>query len=294
MTQPHSKPSICLSFDVECYYQIIRKDFLGLSTPPTVEVLENTVWILDELRSRDIKATFYFLGNVAERFPELVRTAVNDGHEIGVHGDNHEYIHNLNRNEFQTEIESAIAKIKCAGAAKVSGHRAPAFSINKSNLWALDVLRDAGIEYDSSIMPMAGRRYGIADWPKLPMMTDRGLYEIPLSVVNIFGRTFACMGGGYVRYFPFYYTQYCARQLHSEGRTPVCYFHPYEFENKKVEMQPQELLEIDPLMRKRLNKMNSMQSYGRGQAMRNKLCRLMDNYHISTVGSLRPTNTGYA
>ena len=287
MSNRHTKSKICLSFDVECYYQIVRKDYLGVKTVPTMEVLENTHWILDELRARDLRATFYFLGNVAEHFPELVATAVKDGHEIGVHGDNHEYIHGLTPDEFKNEIASALIKIRNAGATTISGHRAPAFSIGTGNLWALDILREAGLQYDSSIMPLAGRRYGIPDWPKNPSMTAQGICEIPLSVVNIFGRTVACMGGGYVRYFPFAYTRYCADRLHKDGRIPVCYFHPYEFENRKVQMQHGETDQLDPAMRSRLNKMNMMQSYGRGKPMRNKLRKLMDNYQVQTVGSLQ-------
>jgi polysaccharide deacetylase family protein (PEP-CTERM system associated) len=278
---------ICLSFDVECYYQIVRKDYLGLDTAPTSEVLENTNWIFDELRSRNIKSTFYFLGNVAEHFPELVATAVRDGHEIGVHGDKHEYINMLSPDQFRQELASAMAKIRSAGAEKIIGHRAPAFSIGSGNLWALDVLREAGLEYDSSIMPMAGRRYGIGNWSRHPTMTDHGICEIPLSVVDIFGKTVPCMGGGYVRYFPFTYTQYCAGRLHKEGRIPVCYFHPYEFESRKVQMQPGETEHLDSATRSRLNKMNTLQSYGRGKPMRNKLRRLMDGYQILTVGSLQ-------
>jgi polysaccharide deacetylase family protein (PEP-CTERM system associated) len=289
VSQRNPKSSIGLSFDVECYYQIVRKDYLGESTKPTSEVLENTNWILDELKLRDIRATFYFLGNVAEHYPELVVRAVQDGHEIGVHGDNHEYINKLTQEEFRNEISSAIAKLRRAGAVKITGHRAPAFSIGRSNLWALDVLRDAGLEYDSSIMPLAGKRYGIADWPKQPTMTDHGINEVPMSVVNILGRTMACMGGGYVRYFPFAYTKFCASRLHAEGRTPVCYFHPYEFEERGVEMSADDMQGVDQSVQKRLNRMNTMQSYGRGRAMRKKLRMLMENYEVRTVGSLQAT-----
>jgi polysaccharide deacetylase family protein (PEP-CTERM system associated) len=283
------RQNICLSFDVECYYQIVKKDYLGQYVEPTEEVLQNTTWILDELKSRGLQATFYFLGNVAEKFPELVQRTVSDGHEIGVHGDQHEYIHTLSRSQFQAEIHSALCKIRKAGASSIIGHRAPAFSIGRENYWAFEVLRDAGLQYDSSIMPLDGKRYGVAGWPRYPSLTEQGIFEIPMSVVDIFGKTVPCMGGGYVRYFPFAYTRYCASRLVASGQTPICYFHPYEFESDPISFTAEELSSVDESKLKRLRRMNFMQSYGRGKSMRRKLISLLENYKIRTVQSMRDT-----
>lgn len=277
--------AIGLSFDIECYYQIVRKDYLGEYVKPTEEVLHNTMWILDQLRNEGAKATFYFLGNVAEHYPELVMTAVKDGHEIGVHGDQHEYINKLDPGSFRKEIASALEKIRAAGADQVVGHRAPAFSIGSANLWALDVLKEFGLQHDSSIMPFAGKRYGIANYSKIPVTLENGMAEIPLSVVTIAGKTLPCMGGGYVRYFPLAYTRFCAKQLHSNGLTPVCYFHPYEFEHRPAQITP-EMAIGTPQQMKGLKRMNFMQSIGRGAPMRKKLLHLIRNYRSATIGSL--------
>jgi polysaccharide deacetylase family protein (PEP-CTERM system associated) len=277
---------LALSFDVECYYQVVTKDFLGRAIAPTEEVLVNTTWILDLLAEFEAKATFFFLGNVADRYPQLVRRAVDDGHEIGVHGDVHDYVRDMDQPQFRSEIERGMKKIRAAGGKRIAGHRATAFSITRDNLWALETLRELGIEYDSSIFPFAGVRYGISDWPRCPGMTVAGIAEVPMSVVSIAGRTVPCMGGGYVRYFPLAFTLWCARRLHRQGLTPVCYFHPYEFERQKPSFARDELGGIEDGKLRQLRRFNLMQGIGRGRPMRRKLERLVRDFEIVTVGSL--------
>jgi polysaccharide deacetylase family protein (PEP-CTERM system associated) len=282
------KSTIALSFDVECYYQIVTKDFLGNHISPTEEVLRNTTWILDLLARHGAKATFFFLGNVAERYPALVRRTVDDGHEIGVHGDVHDYVSNMSPAEFKSEISSAMAKIRQAGAHLISGHRATAFSIGRNRLWALDILRDLGLKYDSSIFPFQGARYGIPEWPRHPGPTQAGIAEVPLSVVRLAGKAIPCMGGGYVRYLPLFFTQWCAARLQSEGLTPVCYFHPYEFEQTKPTFSGNQLAGLDDVARRKFNRFNRMQGLGRGLPMRRKLERLVTMYETVPVGTLVP------
>lgn len=277
---------VALSFDVECYYQIVTKDFLGRAISPTPEVVRNTNWILDLLKENSANATFFFLGNVAETYPELVKRAVAEGHEIGVHGDVHDYVCDMDQAAFRSEIERGMTKIRAAGAKRIAGHRATAFSISRKNLWALDTLRDLGLEYDSSIFPFQGGRYGIPDWPRRPSNTEAGIAEIPMSVVTVAGRKIPCMGGGYVRYFPIAFTRWCAKQLHREGLTPVCYFHPYEFDDRKPHFSTEALAGVEPETVRRLAKFNRMQGIGRGRPMRRKLEWLVKNYDIVPVGAL--------
>jgi len=284
--RPGNGRRLALSFDVECYYQIVAKDYLGRAIAPTREVLANTGWILDLLKAHETKATFFFLGNVAEHYPELVRRAVADGHEIGVHGDVHDYVSDMDQGRFRAEIERGMAKIRAAGAERIAGHRATAFSIRRDNLWALDTLRELGIEYDSSIFPFEGGRYGIADWPRAPGMTAAGIPEVPLSVIRIGGRRLPCMGGGYVRYFPIAFTRWCARRLHREGLTPVSYFHPYEFEPTRPSFAPELLEGVAPEALRTVRGFNRMQGIGRGRPMRRKLEWLVRSYDVVPVGAL--------
>ena len=284
--RPSNGRRIALSFDVECYYQIVAKDYLGRTVAPTREVLTNTSWILDLLKAHEAKGTFFFLGNVAEAYPELVRRATEEGHEIGVHGDVHDYVSDMDQAQFRAEIERGMAKILAAGAERIAGHRATAFSISRRNLWALDTLRELGIPYDSSIFPFEGERYGIADWPRTPTMTPAGVHEVPMSVVSIAGRKVPCMGGGYVRYFPIAFTRWCAGRLHREGLTPVSYFHPYEFEPSKPRFADELLEGADREALRKVTRFNRMQGIGRGRPMRRKLEWLVRQYEVVPVGAL--------
>ena len=117
-------------------------------------------------------------------------------------------------------------------------------------------------------------------------MTDAGIAEVPLSVVTIGGHKVPCMGGGYVRYFPLVFTRWCARRLHREGLTPVCYFHPYEFESRKPAFSDAELEGGDPEKIRQLKRFNIMQGIGRGRGMRRKLERLVRDFDVVPVGAL--------
>lgn len=277
------RPKLALSFDIECYYQIVSNDYLDKNIEPTEEVLVNTHWILDELKLHKVKATFFFLGNVARIFPELIKRAADDGHEIGIHGDEHLYIDNISPIEFEKEIASAKDAILAAGAEKVVGHRAPAFSINQENLWALDVLKNQGIVYDSSIYPISGRRYGEPEWPLWPTNCLNGMVEIPLSTVEIFSRRFPAVGGGYVRYFPYAWTRFCIKKINANALLPVAYFHPYEFEMTSPDMNKLDTRRVDPESLKRLKRFNMLQAYGRGLSMRKKLKRMLIENDIAPL-----------
>ncbi len=274
-----------LSFDIECYNQIICKDYLGQAIDPGDEVERNTSFLLDLLDKHNKKATFFFLGNIARSFPSLVRRAVDDGHELGVHGDTHLCIHDLNEKSFADELKTAIDSVEQAGGAKVIGHRAPAFSINSSNLWALDVLAKAGLVYDSSIFPFKGRRYGIEGWSLVPEKLKNGLWEIPLSVNETWFGRLPCMGGGYFRHFPLAYTKYSARALSRAGRNGVTYFHPYEFEQKNAKMPDtaSEMLGKKGFLRLAIS--NVLQSRGR-KSMRKKLEHFITEFDTVPIGSL--------
>lgn len=282
------KPPLALSFDVECYYQIVAKDYLGQDRVPSEEPLRNTNWVLDLLKAKGARATFFFLGNIAERFPQLIERAAAEGHEIGVHGDRHDYLHDMTPDRFREEIATAMRKIRAAGGRDIAGHRATAFSVTEETLWALDVLKELGLRYDSSIFPFAGARYGIAGWPRRPGPTEAGIAEVPMSVIEVAGRKIPAMGGGYVRYFPLAYTKYCARRLAKEGLTPISYFHPYEFEAVRPEFSEADTALLDQTARKRFKRFNRMQSIGRGAGMRRKLEWLVDNHRTVAVGDLVP------
>ena len=274
-----------LSFDIECYYQIVAKDYLRTRLTPTPEVEANTDWILDQLAERDIKATFFTLGNVALAYPTLIQRMVAEGHELAVHGYDHLYITELKPAAFRDELLRAIGTLEDVGGVAIKGHRAPAFSIVDRTIWATDILRDLGLHYDSSIYPIAGKRYGIAGAPLGPWRLENGLVELPLTAVRWRGRRLPAAGGGYVRLFPYRYTRWAIGQCAREGRPAISYFHPYEFapDGPSLAKVP---ASGDKTARRRLVKFNLLQRVGRGEAMRRKLLRLLSEFRFAPLGTL--------
>lgn len=277
-----------LSFDVECHYQIVWKDCLQLARAPTIEVERNTDYLLGLLDEHHTRATFFTLGNVAERYPGLVRRIVDQGHELGVHGHDHHYIHRMTPRAFREEIGRAVGALESVSGAKVLGHRAPAFSIGAGNMWALDVLRDAGLSYDSSIFPIQGRRYGVRDAPKTIHKLDNGLFEVPLTALEVGSKRLPAAGGGYFRLFPFRYTHWALSRCAKEGRPAITYFHPHEFEMTRAKVGA-EGWKTDLAGALRMSRINALQSLGRGRPMRRKLALMLARHRFSPIGELLPT-----
>ncbi len=276
-----------LSIDVECYYQIVWKDYLGKTREPTAEVERNTEWLLDCMRDAGVRGTYYMLGNVARAYPRLLRRIADEGHELGVHGDEHLYIYDLAPRTFHRELRVAIDAIEQASGQKVEGHRATAFSIVRETAWALDVIAELGLRYDSSIFPMQGRRYGIPDAPLGIHRLDNGLWEVPMTVVEAAGRRLPAGGGGYFRTFPYAYTAWALQKLEDAGRPAVTYFHPHEFELSCPRVGAATALR-HPRAAVRLAKFNAAQSVGRGKRMRRRFARMLRDHAFVPVRDLLP------
>ncbi len=222
-----------MTIDVEDDFNVSLRDWLGLDTPPTEAVVRNTHRIAELLSEADVRATFFVLGEVGRTFPGLVRGLVGAGHEIGVHGTSHRKVTEMTPEEFRTEAGGARKLLQDISGQPVDGHRAPVFSIGPGNAWALEVLAELGFEYDSSIFPIAGRRYG---WPGFPLdihrmdLPDgRSIVEAPLSVFRLLGKSVPACGGGYLRIFPYWFTVLAMRQI-TRSRPAIVYLHPYEID----------------------------------------------------------------
>ena len=224
-----------LTIDVEEHFQVhaferaIGRD--AWERYPS-RVVANTRRILRTLAGRQVRATFFVLGWVAERHPELVREIAAAGHEIGTHGYWHELIYRQTPAEFADDLRRSIAAIeRAAPGVQLLGYRAPAFSITRKSLWALDVLRECGLRYDSSIFPLAAHdRYGIADAERFASQVRPGLWELPVSTVRLAGRNLPVAGGGYFRLYPLWLTRQAIRRINAEGQPAVIYLHPWEFD----------------------------------------------------------------
>lgn len=219
--------------DVEDYHNVVARDWLHREGPPTAAVVDNTRRILGLLAEAGVQGTFFTLGEVAEHFPDLIREIAGAGHELGVHGYFHRQLFKLTPDGFRREIVEARKRIEDISGRKLRGHRAPAFSIVPATRWGLDVLGEAGFEYDSSIFPVKLRRYG---WPGFPseihrvkLEGGRSIIEAPLSTVTVLGRALPAAGGGYLRHFPTGVTRWALRRI-GAARPVILYTHPYEIE----------------------------------------------------------------
>lgn len=198
---------------------------------------DDALFLLDLLAARRVRATFFVLGLVARREPELVRRIAAAGHEIGSHGWDHEQVFRKTPERFRAELTRSFETLSALVGHPIAGYRAPHFSIGPATYWALDVLADVGFAYDSSIFPFAGPRYGVPDFPRSPVRLHRNgrrLVELPLSTVRAMGRNVPVAGGGYFRLLPGRLIERAVRAVHADGLPFVAYCHPYEFRREPL------------------------------------------------------------
>ena len=230
-------PRNVISVDVEDYFHVEAfSDIVDRKNwdqyPSRVEA--NTKRILDLLDESGVKGTFFVLGWVAERYPNLVREIVSRGHELACHFYWHRLIFNLEPKEFREDTLRAKAVLEQAAGLPVYGYRAPSFSIVTSSLWALEILAESGFTYDSSIYPIHHDTYGIPSAPRAPFRIDTPagpIMEYPMSTFRMLGKhNLPVGGGGYLRMLPFWYTKLGCRRLQSEKVPLVVYIHPWEID----------------------------------------------------------------
>lgn len=238
-TQPAPRPlTHILSVDVEDYFQVEafadRVSRSSWDQWPS-RVCENTRRVLDLFDSYQTKATFFFVGWVAERFPDLVREVDARGHELACHSYWHRPVYSLSPSEFREDTRAARTAIEQAAGVRVLGYRAPTWSITKDCLWALDILAEEGFAYDSSIYPIHHDLYGVPGAARFSYThtSERGqmMREFPPATVRFAGVTLPAAGGGYLRIFPFFYNCWAFQHIGGRhGQPVVVYFHPWEFD----------------------------------------------------------------
>lgn len=225
-----------LSVDVEDWSNVVLLHRTGRIVPPQPAVVENTKRMLSLFQEHGARATWFVLGEVAERYPELVRELAAADQEIGVHGYQHHFVYALTQAQFRDHVRRAKEVIEQIAGRSVRGYRAAAFSIRKEQAWAFEVLAELGFEYDSSVFPFRGSRYGMPDAPMTPyeIETRHGrLTEIPLSVMEAGPLRLPCCGGGYLRHLPRAYTNLALKLLARHDRSAVFYLHPYELQTSR-------------------------------------------------------------
>jgi polysaccharide deacetylase family protein (PEP-CTERM system associated) len=220
-----------LTIDLEDWYH-------GIELPPSRwrefedRLVPATERLLSILAEHEVRATFFVLGDVAARHPELVREIHRLGHEIGTHGCSHRFVYQQGRETFREDIRQSLELLQACGCDGVAGHRAPYFSITRQSLWALEILAKLGLRYDSSIFPVSNYRYGIPDaerWPHRIDVDGGSLIEFPISTWRVRGKNIPIAGGAYFRLLPYALTRRGIAAVNRSGPLAF-YLHPWELD----------------------------------------------------------------
>lgn len=239
----NATPLNAFTVDVEDYFQVSA---FATQVPTSTwddfqcRVEPNTERILRLLDRHQVRGTFFVLGWVAQRYPQLVRRIAAAGHTIGSHSYWHRLIYDLTPEEFATDLRQSLDAIEGVTGQKVRSFRAPSFSVVTRSLWALEILAAAGIELDSSIYPIHHDRYGIpgAQIPPYQVNTPSGnLWEFPPTVWQLPGYNLPVGGGGYLRIFPSQLTHFALGRIRRSGRPFQIYIHPWEVDPDQPRMR---------------------------------------------------------
>ncbi len=264
----------CLTVDVEEHFQVSafdcserRQRWGELES----RVERNTERLLDLLAAREIRATFFILGWVAERHPDLVRAIARGGHEIASHGYAHELITSQTPAKFRYDVKRAKAILESLTGSVVLGYRAPSFTITSKTTWALPILVEEGYAYDSSIVPILHDRYGMPGASPAPhcLATTAGpLWEVPPSTLRIAGIRVPVVGGGYLRLYPFPVFRWFASRV-AATHPLVIFVHPWE---------------LDPAQpRMRGSPLSSFRQYRNLDKTEVRLRRLLDRFRFAPI-----------
>lgn len=269
---PALPPTNGLSVDVEDWFHVgafedvIEKDsWDGL----TDRIDRNCNAILEMFAEADVKATFFTLGWVAERHPKLMRRIAEAGHELASHGWDHARVFTLDAKSFAEDLKRARQAIEDTSGVRVTGYRAPSFSIDRRTPWAYMVLAEQGYAYSSSVAPIAHDHYGWREAPRFAFkpLPWSDLIEIPVTTAEFAGKRLAAGGGGFFRVLPYAFSRWAIRQVNRRDERPaVFYFHPWEIDPG----QPR--VGNAPLK-------SRLRHYSRLEQMSGKLRQLIDEFH---------------
>ena len=230
-----------MTIDVEDYFQVSAfENLVSVEDWGNMEVRveANTDRMLALFDQHGAKATFFMLGWVAKRFPDLVKRIAEQGHEIASHGSMHQRASAQTPEQFRDDIRSAKHLLEDITGKEVLGYRAPSFSFTKQNQWVYEILAEAGHVYSSSVYPVVHDHYGIPDAPRFRYKAPAGIDEIPLSTLPLFGKNLPISGGGYFRLYPYLLTQWAvSRFSRIENQPYIFYMHPWEVDPSQPKME---------------------------------------------------------
>lgn len=231
---------VVLSFDVEEHYQI--EAARGLSVDPALAAVyrdrlkPSVEWILGALDGANSKATFFVVGELAQRQPRLIKAIAAAGHEVASHGWDHQPVTRLTPDGFRADLARGKDVLEQITGRRVVGYRAPTFSILRATAWAINILAEVGMRYDSSIYPVRHDRYGIATAPRTPFIaqsSSHAVIELPPATWRVLGMNIPVGGGGSFRLFPLWFMKRGINQMRGLNgpNVAVLYFHPWEFDS---------------------------------------------------------------
>ena len=271
------KKNNVMSVDVEDYYQVsafAKSVATDEWDQHESRVVSNTQRLLDLFAVKNVKATFFVLGWVAEREPKLVKEIHRQGHEIASHGYSHQLIYNQTPAVFKEETLKSKQLLEDLTGEEVLGYRAASYSITKRNLWALDILAEAGFSYDSSIFPIHHDRYGIADAKTVPhkLATPNGaeLIEFPLTTRRMGKLNIPVAGGGYFRLYPYFLTRHFLKAVNKkQAEQFVFYLHPWEVDPQQPRIEA--------------SWFSKFRHYNNLEKCETRLGHLMDDFNFTTM-----------
>lgn len=231
--------------------------------------------LLKVLADYKVRATFFVLGWVAEREPQLIKDVHTAGHEIACHGYWHQLIYKQQPDEFRNDVRQAKQILEELINEPLRGYRATTFSVVQDTLWALDILIEEGFIYDSSIFPIHHDRYGIPKAERFPHHISRSngqIFEFPLSTIRWMGYNIPIAGGGYLRFMPYWFIKKGITSLNRQHKPAIIYLHPWE---------------IDPDQpRQKLGTLAGIRHYCNLDKMEGKLRQLLADFQFAPIAEV--------
>lgn len=268
------------SVDVEDWYQVsdfeaqVRFDEWDRYESRVVANTRRVLALLDEF---GVKGTFFILTWNAERHPELVEDIASRGHEIATHGYSHRLVYEQGRDLYRRDLERSQEILERLTGKRARGYRAPSFSVTAKSMWALDVMLECGIEYDSSIFPVQDSLYGVPGALRFPFVIhsvgERQLVEFPMTTARVGKRNLPLGGGAYLRVLPYPYMRWGMRRVNKEGQSAVVYLHPWEIDPEHPRLHSR-------------GKRGVSSHYINLRAMEDKLRRLLSDFRFAPVSEV--------
>jgi polysaccharide deacetylase family protein (PEP-CTERM system associated) len=269
-----------LTIDVEDYFQVSNFEHLvkrGDWDKYECRVVNNTRRILDILSENNTKATFFVLGWVAEHFPALISEIDSKGHEIASHGYWHKLVYDMTRDEFKDDLVRSIKALEHITSKKILGYRAPSCSITKDSLWAVDILKECGIKYDSSVFPIYHDRCGIPGASRFMYRWNNSeMPEFPFSTIKLLKNNIPVAGGGYFRLYPYWLTKWAINEINKSNSPAMVYIHPWEIDPDQ------------PMMN--VNGLYKVRHYVNLKHNEKKIKKLLKDFKFSTLQDILKSN----